>query len=171
MSISEEKFKELKAKYITGEMSVRALAKDEDVSYTTLQRRVTTEKWPDLRKQSRRNVVAKAVNQIENKQAKEIKDVVFLADEILSKLKIAISQLDRLVEVEEIDTVSSKSGNKNSVKTTRKFKYGKGLIDRKGIKELSSALKDLKEIKTGLDEETDTTVKVIFQNDDSNYAE
>ena len=88
-------WEKIKTEYITGDISQRKLAEKYGVPRGTLQAHANREKWSDLRKKSKANVVKTAVKKAEAKQAKVASKELTLLDKIEKHLDRAISDVDQ----------------------------------------------------------------------------
>lgn len=158
----------LKNEYINGNISYRKLAEKHDVSFSSLKNRAVTEKWVEQREKQRNKIdtklTQKTAEKIAEKETNRLLRISNAADKLLDKIEEATEQLDRFI-------VTSKSKTKTITYVNNRAGFGKpkkevikedeskevveaGFIDRKGLKELASALKDLKDIQSA-NEETD----------------
>ena len=158
-------WKKIKAEYITEEKSsYRKLAKKYDVSLSTITFRAKKEQWPELKKQHYNKTVSKTVEKIEANQVAKIEKILTIADKLIDKIEKAVDELDiqlckSVVKVKDIeyenDIIPDKP-TKESIVEKESIEECKTIIDRKGVQELASAIKSLKEVKmirTVLDEE------------------
>lgn len=117
----------IKTEYITdSNSSYRRLAEKYDIPLGTLQKRAKKEKWTELKKQSGDRKVAKSVSKIENKQVDRAARLMDVTDKLLIKIEEA---------VEELSTEGI-------------------VLDKSTLKQISGALKDIKEIQ-GIKSERD----------------
>lgn len=119
----------VKVEYITGNKSLRQLAKDHDVSYPTLSQRAAREGWYADKKQNRSEVVAKSVEKINDERIGNVEKL----------LEATQKALDKVVEM--IDNCD--------------------LDEPRDLKQLTSALKDIRDILI-TDADKSETVKVII---------
>ena len=132
----------IKTEYITTDTSYRKLAQKYGVRYATLQARAKEEKWTDLRDRHRTSTVSKSLTKISNKQAAKLARIEGITDKLLNKLEKAVDELDleiikRKIKVED--------GLTETTTETMEAVDG-GIVDRAGLRHLTAALKDLKEI-------------------------
>ena len=132
----------IKTEYITTDTSYRKLAQKHGVRYATLQARAKEEKWTELRDQHRTRTVSKSLTKISNKQAAKLARIESVTDKLLAKLEKAVDELDleiikKKVKVEE--------GLTETTTESTEVVEG-GIVDRAGLRQLTAALKDLKEI-------------------------
>lgn len=132
----------IKTEYITTDTSYRKLAQKHGVRYATLQARAKEEKWTELRDQYRTSTVSKSLTKISNQQAAKMARIEGITDKLLNKLEKAVDELDleiikRKVKVDD--------GLTETTTETMEAVEG-GVVDRAGLRHLTAALKDLKEI-------------------------
>lgn len=153
----------IKTEYITdSKSSYRKLAEKYDVSLGTLQKRAKKEKWTELKKQSGDRRVAKSVDAIESKQVDRMTRLMDATDALLSKIEKAINELDvqlvtnteKVKEIEYKNIDRPDKPTKEIIHESEKLVEVRTIVDRKGIQELASAMKSIKEVqmlKTELD--------------------
>ena len=111
-------WKKIKAEYIAGGTSYRKLAEKYGVSFNTLKTRAVEEQWYELRQQKDHKTTTKIVESLSDKDAEKAVDIIDVADKLLNKIS-------EYVEAIPLDLMSS----------------------TQAMKHLTSALKDIKEIK------------------------
>lgn len=148
-------WKTIEAEYITTDTSYRKLAQKYGVSYQAICRRSQENGWIEKREQHTNKTVSKAIGQIRNRQAGKIARIDKLADQLLEKLEKAIDELDlqlckhtdktKIIEYNNGDRPDKPT--KEIIHEEEKLLEVKSIIDRQGLKQISSALKDIKEVK------------------------
>ena len=118
-------WKRIRAEYIAGGTSYRKLADAHGVSFNTLKNRAEKEQWYKLKQQKDHKTTTKTIEQLSDNDAKKAVDIIEVADKLLDKIS-------EYVETIPFDSLSS----------------------TQAMKHLSSALKDLKDIK-GIKSEAD----------------
>lgn len=88
-------WEKIKTEYITGDISQDKLAKKYGVSRNILQTRAQKEKWTDERAKHRENVVKKAVQKAENRQASVYAKELTLLGKLEKHLDKALSDVDQ----------------------------------------------------------------------------
>lgn len=158
-------WKKIKAEYVTTDKSsYRKLAEKYGIPLGTLYKRAGRENWSELKKQSGIRTVAKQIEAIESKQVDKMKRIQDITDKLLDKLEKAVDELDlqlckKAVKVKEIEYKNFDRPDKPTKETIHEEEEVieiRTIIDRKGVQELSSAIKNLKEVqmlKSELDEE------------------
>lgn len=148
-------WKEIKAEYITTDKSsYRKLADKYCVPLGTLQKRARREKWTELKKQSGGRTVAKIVTVIEDKKVDRLKRIQDITDDLLDKIEKAVAELDihlakKTVKTKEIEYSNYERPDKPTkevIHETEEIIDYHSIIDRKGVQELSAAIKNLKEV-------------------------
>lgn len=145
-------WKKIKAEYITTGISYRRLAEKYGLHYHVISERGKAEKWVELRKQHRDKTLTKALEKISEKQSDKMARIDSLADQLLDKLEKAITELDLVVITRKVKV---ETGNTEVTTELQETKEG-GTVNRAGLRMLTNALKDLKEVKgirSALDEE------------------
>lgn len=109
---------EIKTEYVTGKSSYRELAKKYDVAVRTLADRAKKENWVELRKKHRNDVATITTQKIAKQQAERTLKLMSATDKLLTKIESTIEEM----------------------------KTSDELADCRLVKQLSSALKDIKDI-------------------------
>jgi hypothetical protein len=162
---SEVDWKKVKAEYITSDKSsYRKLSEKYKIPLGTLYKRAKREDWVKLKQQSGDRTVAKTVTAIEEKKVDRMKRIQDITDRILDKIEKSIEELDiqlykdvrkeKVIEYNNLDRPDKPT--KEIIHEEEKVIEVRTIIDRKGVQELASAIKSLKEVqmlKTELDEE------------------
>ena len=148
-------WKTIEAEYITTDTSYRKLAQKYGVSYQAICRRSQENGWIEKREQHTNKTVSKAIGKISNRQAGKIARIDHLADKLLEKLEQAIDELDlqlckhtdKTKTIEYNNEERPDKPTKEIIHEEEKLLEVKSIIDRQGLKQISSALKDIKEVK------------------------
>lgn len=135
-------WQKIKTEYITTDTSYRKLAQKYGVRYATLQARAKEEKWTELRDQHRTSTVSKSLTKISNKQAAKLARIECITDKLLNKLEQAVDELD--LEIIKRKTKVDDGLTETTTETMEAVEGG--IVDRAGLRHLTAALKDLKEI-------------------------
>ncbi len=155
----------VKTEYITNEKSsYRKLADKYDIPLGTIYKRAKKENWVELKQQSYDKRVAKTVTSVENNQVKKLERILTITDKLLDKIEKAVDELDlqlckKVEKVKEIEYNNYERPDKPTKETiheTEEVTEVRTIIDRKGVQELASAIKSLKEVqmlKSDLDEQ------------------
>lgn len=151
----------IREEYIADEStSYRKLAAKYGVKDYVIYRRGHAEGWPALRKQCVDETIAKAVEKISQNRANKLDSVMDAADQLIKKVMDAIKELDKKTARKVTKTKKVEYDNANcpdkptgeTITETEEYEIIDALLDRQGIKALTSALRDLKEV---LSEPTD----------------
>ena len=148
-------WKAIKTEYITTDTSYRKLAQKYDIHYKVISERGKDEKWVELRSQHRDKTLTKTLDKISTKQADKMARIDDLADQLLEKLEQAITELDLQLAKHTDKTKTIEYNNdrrpdkptKEVVHEEEKLLEVKSIVDRQGLKQIASALKDIKEVK------------------------
>ena len=145
----------IKTEYITTDTSYRKLAQKYGIHYKVISDRGKDEKWVELRSQHRDKTLTKTLSKISNKQADKMARIDDLADKLLEKLEQAITELDLQLCTHTDKTKTIEYNNdrrpdkptKETVHEEEKVLEMRSIVDRNGLKQIASALKDIKEVK------------------------
>ena len=146
----------IKTEYVTTSISQRELANKYNLSLSGISKKAKAEDWVKKREsyQNRRatKVERKVIERDAEKVWTQMERLAKATDKLLEKVEIAIEQLDKVIVVETVNTVKNvklKNGNKRVTTKSRKAKSSKvSVLDRKGLQELSTTLKNIKDIIT-----------------------
>jgi hypothetical protein len=155
----------IKSEYITTDKSsYRKLADKYGIPLGTIYKRAKKENWVELKQQSYDKKVAKTVESVENNQVKKLERILSITDKLLDKIEKAVDELDiqfcksveKVKEIEYENYERPDKPTKEVIHETETLNEYHTIIDRKGVQELASAIKSLKEVqmlKTELDEQ------------------
>lgn len=148
----------IKNEYINTDTSYRKLAEKHSIPFSTIRDRATKEKWFSERNKIRNMVatetVQKTAEKIIEKEVNRIDRLLTASDKLLSKIEEATEQLNnhlitnktKTKVVEYSEEASIMKPIKETIEETEDKQFIIGDIDRQGLKQLASALKDLKDI-------------------------
>ena len=149
--IAEETWTQLRLEYISSsEVSIRGLQKKYGIPYNQIRNRVEEEKWTEQREAIKSKSMQKSINLISDFKAEQIERAMKVGNNILDKVEESLKDINRVI-TKTVVTVKEKKFTDNGgfvETTTTKEEFGTvdvG-IDRAGLKQLSSVLRDLKEI-------------------------
>lgn len=145
----------IKTEYITTQTSYRKLAQKYGIHYKVISERGKDEKWVELRSQHRDKTLTKTLDKISSKKADKMARIDDLADKLLEKLEQAITELDMQLYrntdktkiIEYNNDLRPDKPTKETIHEEEKLLEAKSLVDRQGLKQIASALKDIKEVK------------------------
>lgn len=145
----------IKTEYITTDTSYRKLAQKHGVSYQAICHRSQEEGWIAQREQHTNKTVSKAIDKISSKKADKMARIDDLADKLLEKLEQAITELDlqlykhtdKTKVIEYNNAQRPDKPTKETIHEEEKLLEAKSIVDRQGLKQIASALKDIKEVK------------------------
>lgn len=141
-------WQKIKTEYITTDTSYRKLAQKHGIHYKAVSDKGKAEDWVQLRSQYRDKTLSKALGKISTHQANKMARIDQLADKLLAKLDKAISELDLAITVHKDKVETPEGENTTEYKEAREG----GVVDRAGLRQLTAALKDLKEVKGVMNE-------------------
>ena len=145
----------IKTEYITTDTSYRKLAQKYGIHYKVISDRGKAEDWVELRSQYRDKTLTKTLDKLSTKKADKMARIDDLADRLLEKLERAITELDlQLYEHSEKTKVIEYNNDRRPDKPTKEIIHedkrlleARSIVDRQGLKQIASALKDIKEVK------------------------
>ena len=145
----------IKTEYITTDTSYRKLAQKYGIHYKVISERGKAEDWVELRSQHRDKTLTKTLDKISNKQSDKMARLDKLTDKLLDKLEQAIEELDLQLAKHTDKTKTIEYDNdrrpdkptKETIHEEEKLLEVKSIVDRQGLKQIASALKDIKEVK------------------------
>ena len=135
-------WKKIKTEYITTETSYRKLAQKYGLDQATIARRAKKEGWVSNRQQNASKTQAKIIDKISDKTADKMARIEGITDKLLTKLDQAVNELDLVIVTRKIKT---DNGTTEETTEYREAREG-GIVDRSGLRQITAALKDLKEI-------------------------
>lgn len=145
----------IKTEYITTETSYRKLSQKYGIGYQAICHRSKEEGWIAMREQHKNKTVTNAINKISNKKVDKMARIDDLADKLLEKLEQAITELDlqlyrhtdKTKVIEYNNDRRPDKPTKETIHEEEKLLEAKSIVDRQGLKQIASALKDIKEVK------------------------
>ena len=165
----------IKNEYINTNISYRKLAEKYELSFATLRTRAKKEDWVAQREAQRHKVSTKVAQKtaqvVAKKEVDRIERINSLADTLLEKLEEATTQLNnhliankqrtRVIEYKDAKAIGKPT--KETVQETEEKIFVPGDIDRAGLKQLTEALKNLKDVHkdTDVDPNADEGVTII----------
>lgn len=136
-------YEAIKHEYITTELSYRTLAEKYGVNPSSLMKRGSEEGWVALREQRKSAAVAKIIEEESTAQAERMTRILAVSDKILSAIEKAVDSF----LVEELS------------------------LDKGALKQLTGALKDIKDIQLIKDDSADSAgITVVFGDDVEEYS-
>lgn len=145
----------IREEYITDETSsYRSLAKKYGVGMTALYNHAKAEDWVGQRKQLKDKTITKSIETISGHRADKLSRVLDITDKLLDKLERAVDELDvqllrTVVKTKEIEynhDARPDKPTKETINETETITDVHTIVDRSGLKAISSALRDIKEI-------------------------
>ena len=145
----------IKTEYITTDTSYRKLAQKYGIHYKVISDRGKAEGWVELRSQHRDKTLTRTLEKVSKKQANKMARIDDLADKLLVKLEQAITELDLQLCTHTDKTKTIEYNNdrrpdkptKETVHEEEKVLEMRSIVDRQGLKQIASALRDIKEVK------------------------
>lgn len=188
----------IKTEYITTDTSYRKLAQKYGVNATTIAKKAGKEDWVAQRNQQASKTLSKTLAADSKRKADRMARIQDATDLLLDKIEQAITELniqlakethkERVVEYNNPDRPDKPT--KEITHETEKILEFASIVDRQGLKQIASALKDIKEVqmlKSELDrqeqearianlrkqaesEDDDTEIQVVITGKAKEYA-
>lgn len=147
-------WQKIKTEYITTDTSYRKLGEKYGIHYKVISEKGKDEKWVELRSQHRDKTLTKALEADSRKTVDRLTRIQDATDRLLDKIEQAISELniqlakethkEKVVEYNNLDRPDKPT--KEITHETEKVIEFASIIDRQGLKQIASALKDIKEV-------------------------
>ena len=147
-------WQKIKTEYITTDTSYRKLAQKYGVNSTTIAKRAGKEDWVSQRNQQASKTLSKTLAADSKRKADRMARIQDATDLLLDKIEQAISELniqlakethkERVVEYNNPERPDKPT--KEITHETEKILEFASIIDRQGLKQIASALKDIKEV-------------------------
>ena len=153
----------IETEYITTQMSYRKLAEKYNVSRDLVSDHGKDGGWVEKRRQFSAKTMAKTIEQSSRKKADQMARIDRVTDRLLEKLEKAVEELEiHLVTNTRKEKVIEYNNSQRPDKPTKETIHENeeivqvtGIVDKAGLRQITAALKDIKEIKmlrTALDE-------------------
>jgi transposase-like protein len=144
--------------YINGGGSYRKLAEKYGVSFGTLRFRAEKENWPELKKEQLHRIsiktAQKTADAIVRKEVKRAERMMGIHDQLLDKLEQAVAELNmaQVTNKRKTKVIEYKNGRrpdkptKETITENEEILAVSSIVDRKGLQQISVALKALWDI-------------------------
>ena len=144
----------IKTEYITTDTSYRKLGEKYGIHYKVISEKGKDEKWVELRSQHRDKTLTKALEADSKKTVDRLTRIQDATDLLLDKIERAINELNiQLVKETHKEKVVEYNNPERPDKATKEITHETekvhemtSIIDRQGLKQIASALKDIKEV-------------------------
>lgn len=150
---------QIRTEYITTDTSYRQLAEKYGVSKNSIYLKAKSDRWGQDRDKYWDNIGTEVVQRVQERTIDEHVDAAVrlsgIADRLIDKLDAAIDQLDRHMVQDRTRRKVSTCGKSEDdgrqtievVDESEHKRWIQGDIDRAGLRQLASTLRDLKEVK------------------------
>ena len=152
-------WKKIKAEYIRGS-SYRKLADKYGVSFSTIRSRGASEKWTDLRKESREKADKKIVESVARADAKRAEKLQTITDLLLDAIKENLESGTFTGEAKDVKAITSALRDLKDING-----FQSDLDKQEQIARIEKLRKDAKE-----EEKTDTSIRIIMGDDVKDYV-
>lgn len=170
--LAKHDWKKIKNEYITTNISQRKLAEKYNISASTLTKRANREQWHKTSNNISNKVATKTeeklIEKFSDKEVDRIARISSLADQLSDKLEQAIKELDRTMVTHKTKTrvIEYKNSNalskptKETIEEDEQLLEVSSIIDKNGLKQLTGALKDIKEIQTTISDKIQVVTEI-----------
>ena len=147
-------WQKIKTEYITTDTSYRKLAQKYGVNATTIAKKAGKEDWVSQRNQQASKTLSKTLAADSKRKADRMARIQDATDLLLDKIERAINELNiQLVKETHKEKVVEYNNPERPDKATKEITHETekiaeviSIIDRNGLKQIASALKDIKEV-------------------------
>ena len=129
-----DNWNEIKLEYITGNISLRALAEKYDVPENTVMRHSKLEGWVAAKRQHASKIVAKAASKIATKEANVLVRIGTTADRLLGEIERSLEDTEQLYHY-----IVPKSGEEGTEYVEREYNK----LDSKALRDYTVSLREL----------------------------
>lgn len=149
----------VKADYVTGVGTVKELAVKYNISESSVQKKMAAGKWAEHRQQYCKRVAEELQKSVadfaKNETLVSIKRMNLLAEKLMDRLELSIEQLERRMvsdkhKAKKVTYVARGAAigktERETVDETETLRFVQADVDRQGLKQLTSALLDVKNI-------------------------
>lgn len=151
----------VKAEYVAGEISLRALSEKYNIPLGKLFRHSTKEGWQEARKEFRSKVSAEAIASAQTRAIKDTGEALLMAQTLLGEIRLALGDPKQLYR----RIVADKDG-----KLVERDDFTK--IDANAVKNLAGALEKLANTMSVLGKSNnDSAVNIVMNDTSKEYAE
>ena len=149
----------IKSKYVNGNISLRKLAEQTDgITYSQIAKVAASEKWSEAREEQRIKIESKQNQKIAElivkKEVKRAERMMGIHDQLLDKLEQAVAELNmaQVTNKRKTKIIEYKNGKrpdkptKEIITENEEILAVSSIVDRKGLQQISLALKALWDI-------------------------
>lgn len=164
----------IRSDYLSGNFSYRELAQKYNIPFSTIAKKGKKNDWVSLKEKRRNRIDTKVAQKIEDEEVNnilnDIERVCNVAKSLIAKAEKATEELQNYnlkTKKTEKNTkykpgAKQKMPIKESETITEEITIGEGIIDTKRLKEISSALLDIKNILSTNSNENDEETGIII---------
>lgn len=151
----EDIWQQVRTEYITSETTTyKLLAEKYGLPLSKVSQKGNKEGWVKLRDQHNRNTLKKALEADAEVKAERMQKLFEVSDQLLEKIQQAVTELDKHLCKTVTKTTTTQYGGgetgdlatEKTVVHTEALDAVAGIVDRGGLKQITTALKDLKEV-------------------------
>ena len=162
ISIATIDYSKLKREYLRGNISYRELAKKYGVPFGTLRKVAAKEQWTQLRTQIRTKTDTKLIDAISDQEVDKAINIIEVADKLLIKISECVESIP-------LDTMASTQAMKHLTSALKDLKEIKGVKSDADMREQEARIRNL-EKQAEADNNNDAEIKVIIEGDLDKYS-
>ena len=155
-------WKRIKTEYIAGGTSYRKLAEKYKVKLSALRSVAEREKWVELKAQTQHKTNTKLTETVSDIEVKKAVDIIEVADKLLNKIS-------EYVESIPLDVMSSTQAMKHLSSALKDLKDIKGIKSDADMREQEARIRNL-EKQAEADNNNDNEIKVIIEGNLDKYS-
>ena len=152
-------WKKIKAEYIAGGTSYRELAQKYSVSFSTLRKVASREKWTDLKNKARTKKDTKLVESVAEREANKVTTLQDTADALLQRIYDGVNSGEFVIDTQSIKQITG------ALKDLQQIKGVKSELD---MQEQIARIDKLR--KEATVEDQNNEVRVVIQSELEDYS-
>lgn len=152
-------WKKIKAEYIAGGTSYRELAQKYSVSFSTLRKVASREKWTDLKNKARTKKDTKLVESVAEREANKVTTLQDTADALLQRIYEGVNSGEFVIDTQSIKQITG------ALKDLQQIKGVKSELD---MQEQIARIDKLR--KEATVEDHNNEVRVVIQSELEDYS-
>lgn len=160
--VSEDTWDKLRMEYISSsDVSIRGLQKKYGIPYNQIRNRCENENWLEQRDELKNQRAQKSIDLVSTHQANECSKAFMLANKVMDKLEEVIDKIDSKDEC----AMKNLKDATSAIKNLKEIGLFRSALDQQ---EQEARINKLRK---DVEEEKDTTINVVFENNLDEYAE
>ena len=162
IQISDDMWEKIKYEYITTDISMRGIQKKYGIPFNRIKTKVDNENWNADREECKAKITQKSVDLIADFKANECTRAFRIANKVMDKLEEIVENID----AKEVDVEKRLKSITSSIKDLKEIGVFRSALDQA---EQEARIKKLQ--KDAEEEQKETTIKVVFDDDMEGYGD